>query len=59
MKFGNHILRYQDDILRTLSQLVTIPSVCSAPEPGFPFGRESAAALASILQTAEELGLPV
>lgn len=59
MKFGNHILRYQDDILKTLGQLIPIPSVCSAPEPGFPFGRNSAAALASILQTAESMGLSV
>lgn len=59
MKFGSHILSYQDDILKTLGRLVAIPSVCSAPEPGFPFGRASAEALACILQAAEGMGLAV
>ena len=44
MSFGEKILRYQDDILRDLAELIRIPSVRSAPEPGMPFGRESARA---------------
>ena len=33
MSFGEKILRYQDDILRELAELILMPSVRSAPEP--------------------------
>lgn len=59
MSFGEKILRYQDDILRDLAELIRIPSVRSAPEPGMPFGRESARALETVLSMAERLGLTV
>ena len=59
MSFGSKILRYQDDILRDLAELVRIPSVRSDPEPGMPFGRESTRALQAILAMAERLGLAV
>ena len=59
MSFGEKILRYQDDILRDLAELIRIPSVRSAPEPGMPFGRESARALETVLSMAERLGLEV
>ena len=59
MSFGSKILRYQDDILRDLAELVRIPSVRSDPEPGMPFGHESTRALQAILAMAERLGLAV
>ena len=59
MSFGEKILRYQEDILRDLAELVRIPSVRSAAEPGMPFGRESARALETVLAMAERLGLTV
>ena len=59
MSFGEKILKYQDDILRDLATLVSIPSVRSAAEPGMPFGRESARALQTILSMAEGMGLSV
>ncbi len=57
MKFGHEILKYREDILRDLGRLIAIPSVCSAPLPGKPFGKASAEALACILNIARELGL--
>ena len=59
MSFGEKILKYQDDILRDLATLVSIPSVRSAAEPGMPFGRESTRALQTILSMAEGMGLSV
>lgn len=59
MSFGEKILRYQDDILRDLAELVRIPSVRSEAEPGMPFGRESTRALETVLAMAERLGLTV
>ena len=59
MSFGEKILKYQDDILRDLATLVSIPSVRSAAEPGMPFGRESARALQAVLSMAEGMGLSV
>ena len=59
MSFGEKILKYQDDILRDLATLVSIPSVRSAAERGMPFGRESTRALQTILSMAEGMGLSV
>lgn len=57
MIFGNKILKYQDDILKDLRELVAIPSVRSAALEGMPFGEEPARALNTILKMAEHLGL--
>lgn len=57
MQFGEHILPYKEQILRDLKTLVAIPSVVSEAVPGKPFGAESARALETILNMAEELGL--
>ncbi len=57
MKFGHEILKYREEILRDLERLVAIPSVCTEPLPGKPFGESSADALACILDIAGELGL--
>ena len=46
MNFGYHILDYKKQILSDLEKLVEIPSVCSAPLPGKPFGTACADALA-------------
>ena len=59
MSFGEKILRYQEDILRDLAELIRIPSVRSQAEPGMPFGRESTRALQAVLAMAERLGLTV
>lgn len=59
MKFGYQILKYQEDMLETLRNFVAIPSVCADAEPGMPFGKASADALAFILKTADGMGLPV
>lgn len=57
MDFGYNILDYKKQILADLSKLVEIPSVCSAPLPGRPFGAACADALAFVLNTACRLGL--
>lgn len=56
MKFGHEILKYRDDILRDLAELVAIPSVYDTPLPGKPFGEASAKALECILNMAKRLG---
>lgn len=55
--FGMKILKYQDQIIGDLKELVAIPSVAKASESGPPFGEQSAKALRWILNRAEELGL--
>lgn len=42
MKFGHEILKYRDDILRDLAKLIAVPSVCTHPLPGKPFGEAPA-----------------
>ena len=56
MKFGHHICAYEEEIVQALSKLVAIPSVCGEAEPGLPYGKSSAQALACILSMAEEMG---
>lgn len=56
MAFGENITHYQDEILKDLGRIVAIPSVCSSPEEGMPFGKESARALNEILKLASEMG---
>lgn len=55
MKFGHHILKYKEEILRDLGRLIAIPSVCTDSLPGKPFGEAPAQALACILDIAKEL----
>ena len=59
MMFGNEILKYRESILKDLARLVAIPSVRGEAQPGMPFGKESAAALNLILETAGRMGLTV
>ncbi len=59
MSFGEKILRYQEDILRDLAELVKVPSVRSEAKEGMPFGEQSALALKTALGQAERLGLTV
>lgn len=59
MIFGKKILDYKEEILRDLGRLVAIPSVCGPAEKGMPFGKESARALGTILEMAQECGLSV
>lgn len=55
--FGKNILKYQDQIIEDLTELVAIPSVAEASAGGPPFGEQSARALRWILNRAQELGL--
>ena len=56
--FGENILRYREDIIQDIKELVSIPS-CAVlgNDPEKPFGEEPARALGWILHRAEELGL--
>lgn len=56
MSFGSKILKYQDDILKDMEELIAIPSVRGEAEEGMPFGKESAKALNCILAMAEKMG---
>ena len=56
MKFGHEILKYRDDILRDLAKLIAVPSVCTHPLPGKPFGEAPAQALECILSMAKNMG---
>ena len=56
MKFGHEILKYRDDILRDLAKLIAVPSVCTDPLPGKPFGEAPAQALECILSMAKNMG---
>ncbi|NLJ30857.1 MAG: M20 family metallopeptidase [Clostridiales bacterium] len=57
MSFGEKILKYREDILKDLAEMVAIPSVRSAALEGMPFGEESARSLETILKIAGRLGL--
>ena len=59
MTIGKKILPYKDAIMNDLAKLVAIPSVCTAPEDGKPFGKESARALQEILRMAKDMGFAV
>ena len=59
IKIGKFVENYTGDMIRTLSELVKIPSVKGEPEPTFPFGREPARALAKFLDIAEGMGFTV
>ena len=57
MQFGQHILQYQEDILRDIEQLVRIPSVAAVGGGEYPLGEQAAKALQWILNRAQEMGL--
>lgn len=57
MTFGSKILKYREDIIKDLAELVAIPSVRGTAAPGKPFGEEPARALNTILSMADRLGL--
>ncbi|MBW7571801.1 Sapep family Mn(2+)-dependent dipeptidase [Caproiciproducens faecalis] len=56
MSFGSKILKYQEEIIHDLAELVTIPSVRSEAKEGMPFGEEPARALNRILEMAANMG---
>ncbi|NLG92487.1 MAG: M20 family metallopeptidase [Clostridiales bacterium] len=56
MSFGNKILKYREDILKDLAELVAIPSVQSKPEEGMPFGREVARVMDAFVNMADRMG---
>lgn len=59
MSFGSKILKYKDDILKDLNEILKIPS-CAVNKGGEnPFGEEAARALNWILNRAKEMGLDV
>ena len=51
--------KYRLQMIKGLSELVAIPSVCSSSEQGMPFGRDCANALRFALKRASEMGLAV
>lgn len=57
MSFGSKILKYQEDIMKDLAELIAIPSVRGEASEGMPFGKESADALNLILNMADRMGL--
>lgn len=57
MIFGSKILKYREDIIKDLAELVAVPSVRGAAAEGMPFGAEPARALNTILTMADRLGL--
>lgn len=48
---------YQDEMIKTLQQVIQIPSVETEPEPGAPFGAELARALEFMIETGRAMGL--
>ncbi|WP_050697801.1 Sapep family Mn(2+)-dependent dipeptidase [Anaeromassilibacillus senegalensis] len=58
MRFGDKILKYQEQIFQDMARLIAIPSVRGEAEDGKPFGKYPAEALDCILKMAEKLGLP-
>ena len=55
--FGNKILNYWNDIVRDLAVAVSIPSVCQEPEGIYPYGKETAKVLDTVLDMARSYGL--
>lgn len=56
MQFGGNILKYRDEILRDIGELVKIPSCAVKAKGALPYGEKSAQALQWILNRAKELG---
>lgn len=59
LKIGKFIENNTGDMIRTLSELVKIPSVKGEAEPNYPFGREPARALEKFLEIARTMGFTV
>ena len=49
----------KDEMIRLLQELIRIPSYQQPAEPGYPFGRGPAQALAAALAAAERMGFTV
>ncbi|NSW89438.1 MAG: dipeptidase PepV [Firmicutes bacterium] len=57
MIIGNEILKYREDIIREICELIKIRSVTGAPGKGKPFGEGVNQALEYVLGLGERLGL--
>lgn len=57
MLFGEKILDYWDDIMKDLATVVAIPSVAQPQEGEYPYGKECARALDTVVALAESYGL--
>lgn len=55
--FGEKILDYWDDILADLGKVVAIPSVAVEQEGEYPFGKDCARAIDTVVELAESYGL--
>lgn len=55
--FGEKILDYWDDILKDLGKVIAIPSVCGEPDGEYPFGKDCARAIDTVIDLAEGYGL--
>ena len=56
MHFGSRIDQYENAFIDDLSEVISIPSVCTTATEEYPFGEQSARALNWILKRAEEMG---
>lgn len=56
MHFGSRIYQYQKNLIQDLGKLVAIPSVCTTAQEGYPYGKDSAAALHFMLDLADKMG---
>ncbi len=56
MIFGDDILKYKEDIVHHVCELVKIPSVEAPAEPGKPFGSAVNSALEYVLRLADSMG---
>lgn len=56
MLFGEKILDYWDDILKDLSTVIAIPSVCGPRDGELPFGKDAARAVDAAMQMAKDYG---
>ena len=52
MLFGEHILDYWDDILNDLGKIVAVPSVCGERDGDYPYGKEPARAIDTMMELA-------
>ncbi len=57
MIFGKKILDYWDDIIKDLSEVIEIPSVCGKAEGNYPFGKAPAMAIDKATELASAYGL--
>ena len=56
MRLDPFVKKYNDQIIKSVCESVKIPSLCSDPLPGMPYGENVAKALDHALAVAKSLG---